>query len=213
MSGPPEPPGGGSSPAASEDNSRGKSVRLLKSGFGQSGRYAFVTAFIKNKAESNVGRFVTVQFNLRDSAGEILASTDHVEAFSRPDQTLAVGTQVDIPDSGKVAKVQASLNISDDPNLDAEPFPEIRTGKVKVVKSEYSEYGDRVGRVRVKNPTDKALTSPRVSVICLDAKGRVIGGGSAYLELIPPSGRLLQEVTLITSGRIERCNAYAVPGL
>ena len=65
----------------------------------------------------------------------------------------------------------------------------------------------------MNNPTDKSLKSPRVGVICLDAKDRVIGGGSSYPELIPPSGRVLTEVALIASGQIERCDAYAGPGV
>jgi hypothetical protein len=42
-----------------------------------------------------------------------LASTEQVEALSRADQKLAVGTQVDIPDRGKVAKVEATMEVSD----------------------------------------------------------------------------------------------------
>jgi hypothetical protein len=169
-----------------------------------------VTSLVENLAEDNVGEFVTVQFNLLDTDGEILASTDQVEAFSRADQKLAVGTQVDIPDRAKVAKVEATMEVSDHPNIDTEPFPEITTGHVKVAKS---EYGDLVGRVQVNNPIDKSLEAPRLGVICLDSKDRVIGGGSAYPELVPPAGKVLQEVTLIIRGKIERCDAYAAPGL
>jgi hypothetical protein len=58
--------------------------------------------------------------------------------------------------------------------VDAEPFPEITTGKVKVAKPKYA---DLVGRVRVNNPTNKSL-KVRAGVICLDSRDRVIGGGS-----------------------------------
>jgi hypothetical protein len=210
---PPEPVSNGGSAGGNKTDRKGKGARLLQSGFGQSGRYAWVTSLVENQAEGNVGQFVTVGFNLLDSHGEILASADQVEKFSRADEKLAVGTQVDIPDRGKVAKVKATMEVSEHPNVDAEPFPEITTGKVKVVSSEYSEYGDRVGRVRVNNPTDESLKSPRVSLICLNAKNRVIGGGSAYPELVPPAGKVLAEVTLIASGKIKRCEAYAGPGL
>jgi hypothetical protein len=184
----------------------------LRSGFGQSGRYAWVTSLVENQAEGNVGQFVTIRFNLLDSHGEILARVDHVEKFSRADEKLAVGTLVDIPDRGKVAKIKATMEVSDNPNVAPEPFPEITTGKVKVVRSEYSEYGDRVGQVRVNNPTDEPLKSLQVSLICLNAENRVIGGGSTYPELVPPAGNVLAEVTLIASGTIKRCEAYAGPG-
>jgi hypothetical protein len=209
----PAPVRNGGLAAGKKTDTEGKSARLLRSGFGQSGRYAWVTSLVENQAENNVGQFVTIGFNLLDSHGKILASADHSEKFSRADEKLAVGTQVDIPDRGKVTRVEATMEVSEHPNVDAEPFPKITTGKVKVVKADYSEYGDRVGRVQVNNPTDEALKSPRVSLICLNAKDRVIGGGSAYPELIPAAGNVLAEATLIANGKIERCEAYAGPGL
>jgi hypothetical protein len=81
-----------------------------------------------------------------------VASTDQVESFSRADQKLAVGTQVEIPDRGKIAKVEATMEVSDHSDVDTEPFPEITTGKVEVAKS---EYGGTVGRVQVNNPTQQ----------------------------------------------------------
>jgi hypothetical protein len=60
--------------------------------------------------------------------------------------------------------VEAKMEVSEHSNVDAEPFPEITTGNVKVVRSEYSEYGDRVGRVWVNKPTIESLKSPRVSL-------------------------------------------------
>lgn len=200
---------GGSADGNKDDSNPGQSARLLKTGFGQSGEYAWVTSLVENQSEGNIGQFVTVQFNLLDSAGEILASTDQVESFSRADQKLAVGTQVEIPDHGKVAKVEATMEVSDHTDVDVEPFPEIITGNVRLAES---EYGGLVGRVQVNNPTDKSLKSPRVGVICLDPKDRVIGGGYAYPELVPPSGKVLAEVSLIASGKIARCDAYTGPG-
>jgi hypothetical protein len=37
--------------------------------------------------------------------------------------------------------------------------------------------------------------------------------GYACRELVPPSGKVLAEVTLIASGKIARCDAYAGPGV
>ena len=43
--------------------------------------YAWVTSLVENQAEGNVGQFVTVQFNLLDSDGEILASATRSSRF------------------------------------------------------------------------------------------------------------------------------------
>jgi hypothetical protein len=45
-----------------------------------------------------------------------------------------------------------------------------------------------------------------------ERKGSSDRGGSAYPELVPPTGKVLAEVTLIASGKIEQCEAYAGPG-
>jgi hypothetical protein len=84
---PREPASSGASAGGNEDNSAGKSARLLKTGFGQSQEYAWVTSLVENQSEGNIGQFVTVQFNLLGADGEILASTDQVEEFSHADRS------------------------------------------------------------------------------------------------------------------------------
>ena len=169
-----------------------------------------VTSLVQNQSEDNVGRFVTVQFNLYDKSGELIASTEQVESFSRADQALVLGTQVDVPDKGKVAKVEATLAMSEYDGGSTDSGPEIKTGKVKFAED---EYGGSVARFEVYNATKSALKDVRVGVICFDSKGRVNGGGSDYPELIPPSGKVLSQTSLIVSGTTERCEAYAGPGI
>lgn len=187
----------------------GPGAKLLKTGFGQHEEYAWVTSLVQNQSDANIGRFVTVQFNLYDKSGELIQSTEQVESFSRGDQKMALGTQVDVPDKKKVAKVEATLALSDYDDGNTDPSPEIKTGKVKVVKD---EYGGTVARFEVNNPTKEALKSVRVGVICYDTKDRVNGGGSSYPDLVPPSGKVLSETSLILSGKADRCEAYAGPG-
>ena len=171
---------GGDEPAGDESEASGPRATLVDTGFGQRDEYAWVTSLVQNQSADNVSHFVTVQFNLYDKSGELIASTDQVESFSSADQTMAIGTQVDVPDKKKVAKVEATLAVGDETGGDGEDAPEIKTGKVKVVKD---EYGTTVGRFEVYNSTKEALKSVRVGVICYDAKDRVNGGGSAYPDL------------------------------
>lgn len=200
---------GGNEPADDESETAGPGAKLVDTGFGQRDEYAWVTSLVQNQSADNVGHFVTVQFNLYDKSGELIASEEQVEDFSRADQKMAIGTQVEVPDKKKVAKVEATLAVGDETGGSTDDAPEIKTGKVKVVKD---EYGSTVGRFEVYNSTKKALKDVRVGVICYDTKDRVNGGGSTYPDLVPPSGKVLAETDLIVSGKTDRCEAYAGPG-
>src|SRR4051812_46894795 len=81
--------------ASSGSSDAKSSGKLLASGFGQEGPYLWVTALVKNTSQ-DVGQFVTVQFNVLNQAGDIIASQSQVESFSRSGQTLVLGTQVDL---------------------------------------------------------------------------------------------------------------------
>lgn len=201
----------GESEPADEDSGdkAGPGTKMLETGFGQDGEYAWVTSLVQNQSADNIGHFVTVQFNAYDKGGELIESTEQVESFSRADQKMALGTQIDVEDKKKVAKVEATLVVGDETGGGSEPSPEIKTGKVKVVED---EYGGTIARFEVYNPTKEALKNVRIGVICYDTRDRVNGGGSDYPELIPPSGKVLSKTSLIVSGKTDRCEAYAGPG-
>lgn len=57
---------------------------LKKAGFGRDGDYGWVSAIVTNSSSENVGKFVTVQFNLLDSKGDLVASQEQVGMFTRP---------------------------------------------------------------------------------------------------------------------------------
>jgi hypothetical protein len=56
------------------------------------------------------------------------------------------------------------------------------------------------------------MRDTRIGIVCFQPSGKINAGGSEYPHLIPPSGKVLVEANLITSGRIDRCEAYAAPG-
>lgn len=198
---------GFSSPAA-DDKPTGS---LLETGFGQRDEYVWVVALVENTSDK-VGQTVTVQFNVKDAAGELLKSESQVEHFSRPSQKMPVGTQVDLPRGKKAAKVEATLLVEDNGAFSTEPFPEIKTGPVQIVKSEYGT-GEYDARFEVTNPQAEPLKSPRVDVVCHDAAKKIIGGGFTFPELIPPSGKAAVEVSTITTVKPASCVAYASPGV
>ncbi|WP_405522685.1 hypothetical protein OG426_05465 [Streptomyces canus] len=185
------------------------SGQLVASGFGQQDEYVWVTSLVRNTSP-HVGQTVTVQFNILDANNKIIGSASQVENFSRPDQLLVVGTQVDVKPNEKAAKVKATLLVEDEGTFSTKPFPKIPTSAVHVSKG---EYGDTTGTFEVSNPTTTPLKDARVGIICYDAKRNVTGGSSEYPDLVPPSGKIRVESTLNTLGTPATCDAYAGPGI
>ena len=182
--------------------------RIVESGFGQSGEYAWVIAMVKNESD-HAGQTVTVNFNLRDKGGQLIASGSQVASFNWPGQTLPVGTQIDVTKGEKASTIEATVLVEDDDTFDDQvvdkdwgTFP----GRL------YSSYGSWGAKFEVKNPTPDALKSPAVEVVCHDAGGQIIGGSSAYPELVPPAGSVLVDVSdLYTHVKPHDCVAYLHP--
>jgi hypothetical protein len=196
------------SSVGSAPNEQSMQARLVKTGFGQAGEDTWVTSLVENQSADNIGRDVIVQFSVYDDAGEIVASAVQKDSFSRADQLLAIGTQIDVPDQSTVVKAEATLGVSDQ-SSGAEPFPEIRTGEVTIT---VGADGVTRSQFKVHNPTEQSLEAVRVGVICYGGKGRVIGGGSVYPDAIAPLGSVVTDTRLIVSGPVDRCDAYAGPG-
>lgn len=176
---------------------------LVASGFGQKDQYAWVTALVHNNSDK-VGQTVTVQFNAKDPAGTLVKSTSQVESFSRLGQDLAVGTQVTVPNGSKIATVEATLLVGSS-DLTSKPFPDLGTTPVKLVAD---QYGGLTADFELSNPTNMPLKDPRLGIICYDAANKIIGGGSSYPDLVPSSGKVAVEGSIITTGKPVSCKVY-----
>jgi hypothetical protein len=199
---------GGSPSAAPSDQPAGDAT-ILQSGFGQEGEYVWVTSVVHN-GTGKVGQTVTVQYNVLDDAGDILASESQVEAFSILDQDLAVGTQVSLDKGVKVSKVEATLLVEDNGTFDSTPRPPIPTTPGKVAKDEYGNWG---ATFIVSNPLSEPLKDARIGIVCYDAAKAIIGGGVSFPDLIPAGGKVkIDPTTLLISGKPDACTAYAGHG-
>lgn len=196
------------SETASPDSAAAPQGTVIESGFGQSNEYAWVMALVKNQSD-HAGQTVTVNFNLKDSSGQLIASGSQVSAFNWVGQELPVATQVDLGKHVKAASIEATVLVEDEGTFDDEVVDQdwgTFSGEI------YQQYGSWGAKFVVKNPTDEPLDGSAVEVICHDATGKIIGGSSTYPDLIPPSGETMVDVSdLYTDVKPNDCIGYLHP--
>ncbi|WP_405064494.1 hypothetical protein OG474_23335 [Kribbella sp. NBC_01505] len=81
------------------------------------------------------------------------------------------------------------------------------------VANQLQAVGTQPAKFTIKNPMDQLLQSPRIGVICKGTDGKVNGGGTDYPDLVPPSGQVVIDPNLITTGKPATCTAYVAAGI
>jgi hypothetical protein len=182
---------------------------LVDSGFGAQHGYAWTIARVQND-DDHAGQTVTVNFNLLDESGELLASGSQVSHFSWPGQVLPVATQVEVPKGKRPATVEATVLVEDEGTFDDQTSEDWGTFRGTIYQPEYSDsYG---ARFEVANPTDEPLDGASFQVVCKSEAGEIIGGSGEYPELIPASGRVLVDASsLYTATKPAGCTGYLAP--
>lgn len=182
---------------------------LVDSGFGAQYGYAWTIARVRND-DDHAGQTVTVNFNLLDQSGELLASGSQVSHFSWPGQVLPVATQVEVPKGKKPATVEATVLVEDEGTFDDQTSEDWGKFPGKIYQPEYSDsYG---ARFEVTNPTDDPLEGASFQVVCTNEAGKIVGGAGEYPELIPASGRVLVDASsLYTTTEPAECTGYLAP--
>lgn len=172
-------------------------AEIVEAGFGQEGEYAWVTALVRNVGQ--VGEFATVQFNLYDDAGTLIASGEQVESFVAESGVTAVGTQVEVPDGQRAASVKATLAVSEY-GMSGQPY-------ATIAPVEFNAESNSATFV-VENPSSENWEELPIGVICRDGSGTIVGGGSAYPSLVPAGSESMIDTYLISSAYPTSCAAY-----
>ncbi|GAA4582907.1 hypothetical protein GCM10023194_18830 [Planotetraspora phitsanulokensis] len=191
-----------SAPDATRINAAKSAGSILETGFGQQAEGMHAIAIVQNTSDT-VGQKVTVQFNIKDAAGNVLARESEVEHFAHVGEKMPVGVNVYLPEHKKAASVDATLSVEDG-TVPSEPFPEVTVDSVELVKL----YRGWHTSIWVTNPKPEPLKQPRVEVVCYNKAKKIIGGGNSSPMYLPPSGDTIVEADLFTSGKPSSCTAY-----
>ncbi|WP_322920367.1 hypothetical protein [Nocardioides renjunii] len=177
------------------------SVEVVETGFGQRDEYVQGIAVV---TAGPVGEFVTVSMNFLDASGQVVATEEQVESVARDGDELVLPVWLSLDDPKvKIASVEATASISDYGSAE-EDYPDLGTFETtEIISDGYN------AKFRLTNPTDEAVESARIGVVCYSAGGDIIGGGSDYPNLWPANGEIVVEASITTSGKPAKCVAHA----
>lgn len=176
-------------------------VEVVETGFGQRDEYVQGIAVV---TAGPVGEFVTVSMNFLDDSGQVVATEEQVENVARDGDELVLPVWLSLDDPKvKIASVEATASISDYGSAE-EDYPDLGVYETTdISKDGYT------AKFRLANPTDEAVESARIGVVCYNAGGDIIGGGSDYPELWPAGGEIVVDASITTSGKPAKCVAHA----
>jgi hypothetical protein len=109
---------------------------LERSGFGGDENYLWVTSTVRDVP---VGQFATVSFNLYGADGTLLATESQVEQGVNPGAAITVGTQATAPQGQPVARVEPTLEVSDNQPVQTPKFSDVvlQVGPVTLEQNEF----------------------------------------------------------------------------
>lgn len=181
---------------------------LVASGFGQEGNYVQGIAVVKADNAAAADRFVTASANFKDATGKIVATEEQVESFSWPDQELVLPIWLDLtssPPDTKIAAMDVSVSIGNSADKgDLKPLPVLNADEIRP-----GQFGGYTAAFTFTNDTGKDIKDLRVGVVCYDAAGTIIGGGSEYPNLAPAGKPIRIEPTMMkVSAQPASCKAF-----
>lgn len=199
----------GHSTESTQTTNNGPKAAIEATGFGgpPDSDYMWVTSVVKGMQP---GQFAVASFNLLSADGTILATESQTEEAVNAGARMIVGTQVNKPKGGTVAKVDASLQVKDHktgkPKL-ADVVLEI--GPVSI--GEDPTFGRPTAEAVVRNPAQEQIPGARMGVACYDGHGTIIGGGAEYPNQIPAGGQIKVAASVLTSQPPARCEMTGQP--
>lgn len=198
---------GEASQTTNADN--GPKAAIEAAGFGgpADSDYMWVTSIVK---DLQPGQFAVVSFNLMSADGKILATESQTEEAINAGTKMIIGTQVNKPKGGSVAKVETSLQVNDY-GTGSKPKLQDVVLEIGAVSIGTNTFGKPTAEAVVRNPGREQIPGARMGVACYDEHGTIIGGGSEYPNQIPAGGQIKVTVDVMTPQPPARCEMAGQP--
>lgn len=179
---------------------------LGEQGYGQDGQelaYAFIVS------NPGIGAAITTssyQAAAYDESGAVLKTSDGYVDVVLPGETIGVAGTMYFEKGQKATKVEVQLHSGDTAPMAALGGAVFEASNIKYVAGEYASKVTG----SIASHFTKDVEQVRVSAICKDADGKIIGGGMTYVQFIPANGQAAVEVRVTTAGDVVSTELYPV---
>jgi len=175
---------------------------VLNSDFIQKDERVTAIYLLKNGG-SDAWQGATFNTAVYDTRGRVLASSPWYVNYLYPDQTFALAVDFFVPagtkaDQLKVIPLTQTLfegNLLDDPLV------------VEQVDFMPDEYSPKVTGI-LRNDSDKKLQSVQIVAVVENASGKIIGGGTGYLDQLAAGGTGAFSITVNVDGKPAKASVY-----
>lgn len=165
-------------------------------GFGRRWSTLYATAILTNGGTQHADS--TVTFSAYDSNGRLLAEASAPAVVVRIGETVASGTNLDVPSGASVARVTAAVKTV--------ARTTASTARFEISAVDVGQQGRRVqGTV-----TTNAAVNAKVNAVCYGSGGTIVGGGEVALGQLSAGGAsafVMNDVTV--SATPSRCEVFA----
>lgn len=186
-------------------------VEIIDTAHTQNDEYVTGVVLVRANSDDAVGKFVTVSYNVLDGDGQILATEEQIESFSWKGQDIGfpIFVSLDATPGAKAASIDPVVTIDADSfgaSDPKEPLPVLKA--TSIVKE---EYGDGfTASFGFTNSSEENLESMRVSGVCFNKAGKVIGGETTYPDAA--AGRTIridvESIAMVGGAKPHACKAY-----
>lgn len=200
----------GTESSGSKGGARSGKLAVVSSGYGlkRSGSAGlddavWVAGVVENGTRDVVA--FSASFSVYGADGGTVIGRGNGTSSARSGATVAVGTEVEIPQGKKVGKVVVKLSV-DDRRADRHPSYRFTASGVRFQRDRYSP-GTVVGEVT--SHYRETVQQVQIDVVCLDGKGAIDGGGHTFLNGLGAGQKVGFDVELgAVTGTPARCTAY-----
>ena len=189
------------------DNSENQSVQLLDYGWSQTSRTVSLGFVVKNADEKQFIGGTQYQVSAYDAAGKVLDTNSGYVSLLFPGETTAGAVSMILPTGTKAAKVDIQINPGKPTKfaLDANPFT---TDKVTFLPGSFSSKVTGI----LKNSYKEQITYVEVVALGYDKDGKIIGGGSTFVEVVPANGQAAFSVMTDLKAKPDKVVAFVQLG-
>ena len=169
---------------------------------GPAGSYGLI---LENRSDRPIN-YLAVQVVVYDTNDTVVGSYDHTVAVVSPGARLGLGAEISDPLPNGIGRIDIRTE-----GREGEPVPS-GTFSVADVSTSSDEFGVYTTFVVSSSYAVEFELTPAYAVY-RDAAGRIVGGASGLIDLIPPGGRANGEVTAFAVvPNVARAEVYVDPG-